>query len=200
MIKTFDATQFVRVIGDGAFSDEKIQSGRLIPVLILDCSNRRDIADLIRLHKQTGPGDVVSTWAHERWPGKIIALHLKFLRPIPCEAMIRFDLPKQLSLIDSIIHNHACYLQASDFGPKLSEAFYNVPRILAEIPSGGLPFDWEKEYDNYLIQRFRSDGLDRHAAKAAARAAKATTREFFKFREGGMFGRMSPEHRNVSQK
>lgn len=181
MKKLIDEKSFVRIVGDGAISTRDVHAGRLVVVLILDCTTRRDIVDVIRLHDRQNPGDVVSTWARAEWPGKEIVLHLKFIRPTPGEAMILFEQPKHLFLVDSIIQNHACYIQSADNGPRLSSSLNETPRLLLEIPADSLPFDWDDVISRTLFRRFRNSGLSRIDAKAAAKKAIKMSRETFRF-------------------
>jgi hypothetical protein len=173
-------SEFMQVVGDGMIASPRIHGGRLIPVLILGCSSRRDIADLIRLHAGAGIGDVISTWGRARWPDSITILNLKFVRPTPGELTIQFHFPKHLMLVDLIINTHACYLQSDDWGNKLSGSLETGHRILAEIPATGLPFDWDEDFEKHLYKQFRGEGLSRTGAKLAAKEAKKTSRELFK--------------------
>jgi hypothetical protein len=178
----YENHEVVRVVGDGAISDAAVHDGRLVVVLLLDCSKQQHIVDVIRLHAGTLPGDVVSTWATAKSPEWTMGLHLNFLRPTPGEVMVLFDMPRHLFLVDSIIQNHACYIQSSRHGVKLSEAFSSVPRILLEIPSEEMPVDWEKEIEKRTFQRFRNEGLSRPQAKRATTESIKEIRDFHHFR------------------
>ena len=176
------------MIGDGAIATKTVHGGRLVVVLILDCLLRPDITDLIRLHAVQPIGDVVSTWGRSRTKGAEIALHLQFIRPTPAEVVIVFDLSRQLFIVDLVIQGHACYIQSSVLGKKLSDAVNGVPRVLLEIPSEGLPFDWEKEIHKRVYERMRKDGLGRAQARLAAKDAIKLSRDFHRFRgQGGLF-------------
>ena len=50
----------VPILADAAIATEKIGNGKLIPVLILDTSERPDVAELIRIHAHLPQGDVIS--------------------------------------------------------------------------------------------------------------------------------------------
>jgi hypothetical protein len=53
----------IRVISDAFIANMKLADGRLLPVLLLDCSSRTDIEDLIKAHTHIStPGDVKTRW------------------------------------------------------------------------------------------------------------------------------------------
>lgn len=55
--------QPVRIVADGAISTRRLSGGRLIPVVILDTSERPDIEELIRVHATIDrPGDAKTQW------------------------------------------------------------------------------------------------------------------------------------------
>lgn len=182
--------EVVRLIGDGAIATDTVHGGRMVVVLILDCMARPEITDLIRLHAVQPLGDVVSTWARSGTKGAEVALHLQFLRPTPGEILIVFDLPRLQFVVDSIIQNHACYIQSSVHGKRLSEAMNAVPRVMLEIPSESLPFDWDKEIHKSIYDQMRREGLGRAEAKLAAKNSIKMSRDLYRFRApGGLFAR-----------
>ncbi len=188
--RSYREDEIVRLIGDSAIATDTVHGGRMVVVLILDCMGPPEITDLIRLHAVQPLGDIVSTWARSGTKGAEVALHLQFLRPTPGEIMIVFDLPRLQFIVDSIIQNHACYIQSNVHGKKLSEAMNGVPRVMLEIPSEGLPFDWDKEIHQSVYDRMRREGLDRSQAKLAAKNSIEMSRNFYRFRApGGLFAR-----------
>jgi hypothetical protein len=52
----------VRIVADGAIAAGPIGDGRLIPLLILDTTERSDLEEFIRVHQFLSPGDVNFQW------------------------------------------------------------------------------------------------------------------------------------------
>jgi hypothetical protein len=50
------------IVADAALAGP-VADGVLVPVLIVDTSNRSDVAELIRVHKFLPSGDVMTNWA-----------------------------------------------------------------------------------------------------------------------------------------
>jgi hypothetical protein len=179
---TYEEHEVIRVVADGAISESRTHDGRLVTVLFLDCSRHPHFEDVIRLHPKTSSGDVISTWATTKSQSLTLGLHLNFIRPISCEAMVLFEMPKHVYIIDSIIRNRACYIQSSKYGTKLAYTFNGTPRILLEIPSNGMPLDWDELADRIIYNRFREEGLSRPQAKGAAKGFWKEIRAKYHFR------------------
>lgn len=99
----------LKVVGDAAIADSRIINGRLVPLLIVDMSDRSDLLELIRLHEYVPPGDVRSGWAAASTEG--VSLALSFSRPVKTAAVIEFELPRQGILVDQILATKVLYLQ-----------------------------------------------------------------------------------------
>jgi hypothetical protein len=74
----------------------------MIPVLIVDCSEKIELHDLIYAHEDLGSGDVTITWATERWKSDRILLQLEFSMPSCLKMILEFDISKQGGVVDSI--------------------------------------------------------------------------------------------------
>ena len=55
----------VRIVWDAAIATTIIGDGRLIPLLIIDASERPDVSELVRIHKHLPPGDVICQWGDQ---------------------------------------------------------------------------------------------------------------------------------------
>jgi hypothetical protein len=75
--------------------------GQLVPLVILDTSDRPDIDELIRVHgTPQHPGDVKIQWVELAGHKGFIALILTFLRPSEATVIIEFDIVKQGVLVE----------------------------------------------------------------------------------------------------
>ena len=163
----------VQVVADGMIASPAIAGNPLLPVAIVDTSDHAALAELIRLHRNFPPGDVISQWAR-RIEGRFftkennVLLHLTFLRPISLKAVIEFDIEKRPTLIDFIIRQRCMYLQSGHAGASLSGNF-DEPRIFVEINASGFDTAWDKLFTRIIRERLRSQGRSRHEVKEGAR-------------------------------
>jgi hypothetical protein len=166
--------QLVPIVRDGAIGHPDIGDGRIIPVLIIDCSNHQALYDLIVLHASTPPGDVVSKWSWEQVLGillkKRVFLNLEFKRPVETTATFCFDVLEQGILVDFIMNARGVYLQPTKSGTTVIEGF-EQPKILVEVSASINSACWEKIYRASLVKKFRQHGFSR------AQAQEATTQE-----------------------
>lgn len=101
----------LKIVTDALVSNSKLADGRLVPVLLVDCSSRTDIKDLIKVHAHIEPGDVKTQWGKSFKTSKTIKLILSFEKPSKCKAVLEFDILKQGGLVDQIIRCEAFILQ-----------------------------------------------------------------------------------------
>src|SRR6266516_340976 len=92
----------VRIISDAAIASALRGDGRLIPLLIIDCSNRPDVEEMLRIHAHLAPGDVEIQWGRIRGHDKV-SLLLSFIRPLELNVILDFDIIQQGGLVDLII-------------------------------------------------------------------------------------------------
>ncbi|MFZ2406775.1 MAG: hypothetical protein WAW41_16695 [Methylobacter sp.] len=168
----------VPIVGDGAIANPDFGDGRFIPVLIVDCCNHSALLDLILIHSETPPGDVVAKWGRRRFEKKHIYLTLDFKRPVETSASFCFNVAKQSILVDWIRNARGVYLQPTESGSKVSEGI-NSPKISVEIPSSATLPDWEEIYRDSLIKRYVKSGFSKTQAKEAAIQHLARSRELW---------------------
>src|SRR6266853_4244348 len=80
----------VRIVADAAVSVRGLHGGRLLPLLLLDTSDRPDIAELIRVHESFGTGDVKVQWGQVQGHEGTVALFLTFIRPLELFMVLEF--------------------------------------------------------------------------------------------------------------
>jgi len=155
-----------KIISDAAMATVSVGDGRLIPLVIIDSSERRDIEELVRVHEHLPPGDVKVQWGDLRNTSDSIALLLRFIRPVEALLVLNFDIVKQGVIVDQILLSKALYLQPGREGDRLRNTF-DAKRILIEVPETGFSKTWNGMYFKYLVKDFRRKGLPKHQAKEA---------------------------------
>lgn len=167
----------LRIVSDGAIATGVIGDGRLIPVLVLDTTKRRDVDELIRVHQHFGPGDVVCMWGSITGSDDRVCLVLNFTRPTVTTIVLEFDVLKQGGVVDQIVTSHAVYLQSSRDGDHVSTALHR-PKILVEVPDTGFFPIWDRILKRRVAMNMRRQGLSRRGAKQAAEQAINAWRAF----------------------
>lgn len=172
-----DDKDLVPIVSDGMIGHPGIQSGRLVPVLIVDCTRHPALETLIHAHKDTPPGDVVSTWGWKLLSKKNVYLTLRFKQPVETAATIAFQVSSQGILVDSIIVARAVYIQPLSSGSRVSEGLES-PKIIVEVPASASFPVWEHVYRKNLQSKYRSGGLSKAEARAAVEQHLTLTRDF----------------------
>ena len=155
----------VPIVGDGAIATEQVLSGRLVPVLILDTSQRPDVAELIRVHQFLSPGDVASVWGYRSVQARTVALVLDFQRPSELKALLEFDVAGQGLLVDSILDARAVYLQDGMSGDRLPTTM-DHDRMIVEVTAR--PPKWNRLLKRELERDCRRKGSTRQQASETA--------------------------------
>jgi hypothetical protein len=131
----------VPIIADAAIAIGSVGHGRLIPLVILDTTDRLDLQELIRVQQHLQPGDVVSQWSTIEDRSGRIGLLLTFKNPMELTALIGFEVANQGGLIDQIINTRGLYRQAGREGDRFLKN-PNAPKLLLEIPERGFSPVW----------------------------------------------------------
>lgn len=171
----------VPIAGDAAIATAHMGHGRLIPLLILDTTERPDLTEVIRVNSHCAEGDVVVQWGELAEPSEHVALVLRLLRPIERTAIIQFDVMKHGVLVESILTAHMLYLQAGKPGDRFVHDL-DKPKMFVEIPDTGFRPYWNKRYLACMTRRMRNEGLSRRDAKEVAKAFIVAFRKVFEFR------------------
>ncbi|WBQ14569.1 hypothetical protein [Sphingobium yanoikuyae] len=161
----------LQVVADAAIANPMVASGRLVPLVIIDSTNRPDIFEYCLAHKNYNGGDVIVTWGSGSSKTSI-TLKLDVLRPLETTILINFDTIKHTALISLIIEASAIYLQPGKPGDRYSDNI-NAGNVLIEVPDTGFAAHWRKVRKEIFITRFRKAGLDRKAALIATEQAIA---------------------------
>ena len=176
-------TRPLRIVADAAIATRNCGEGRLIPLIILDTTERPDIEELIRIHQHITPGDVETQWGKLINSKGTVALILSFKRPSELVIIIEFDIVRQGILVDQILASKGLYIQSGREGDR----FINNPeaiKILAEIPDTGFLKIWDQLFHDNIMKHMKNRGLSRKEAKNAANKFIKELREFGKLRMG----------------
>jgi hypothetical protein len=171
----------IPIVADAAIATERMGDGRLIPLVILDTTNRPDLEEFIRIHAYAGPGDADSQWASLQDSSGRVALLLTFKKPMEMTAILAFDSAIQGGLVDQIIHSRGLYIQAGREGDRFIKN-PDAPKVIIEIPDTGFAEVWDELFFRAVVQRMRQQGLTRREAKQAARSYITDWRKFGSFR------------------
>jgi hypothetical protein len=158
----------VPIITDGVIANRDLADGRMIPLLIIDTSQRHDIEDMVLAHYHFNGGDAESAWSipSKRKTDKI-SLILNFHKPSHCIIVLGFDIERQGGVVDQIMEVQGVYLQPGESGDRLSRTLEHN-RILVEVPSKHLKKEWNNIFSKALIRKFKREGLSRSEAKKAS--------------------------------
>lgn len=171
----------VPIVADAAIAAGVIGEGRLVPLLIIDTTDRPDLQELIRIHEHLPPGDVDVQWCILPGSTDSVALVLCFKRPIETIAILQFNIVSQGILVEQILTAKLLYLQSGRPGDRLKSTL-GVPRIFVEVPDTKFRKEWEPMFHKKLAEKMRIEGLGRQQAKAAAGEAIEEMRKLVSFR------------------
>lgn len=158
----------VPILSDAAIASQSVSDGRLIPLLVLDCSKRPDLTDLIDAHQNSLPGDVLSTWGRiSTYPEGNLALFLSFKRPVELDVSINFDILTQAILIELILKSKCLYLQYGKIGEKALDIL-TENRMIAEIGAHLPDVRWVELWSNAIVSNLRSEGHSKSTSKKMA--------------------------------
>ena len=171
----------VKIVSDAAISTRGTVEGKLIPLVIIDTSDRPDIEELVRVHEKQPIGDVGCQWGQLEGEKGKIALYLYFKRPTELVMILQFDIVRQGILVDQAINSKAIYIQPGRDGDRFATTI-DSDRIVIEIPDTGFKHEWERLFLKHIALDMRKKGLNRQQAKQAAQDLLYELRGFGKFR------------------
>lgn len=159
------------IVGDAAIARPDVGEGRLIPLVILDTTNRPDLEEYIRIHEFVRSGDVVCQWGQLEGRKNTIALILSFVRPAELIAIIEFDLDRNHGiLVEQALAARALYIQAGRDGDRLKYTM-DASKVIVEVPDLKLLPHWDKIHFQHMMEKMRAHGLPRSDARRKARMA-----------------------------
>ena len=169
----------VPIVGDGAVATRQVLSGHLVPVLILDTSDRPDIVELIRVQRHLPAGDVVSSWGARSRTARTIFLLLEFSRPLETRVLLELHIAMQGMIVDFILDVRAVGLQSGAHGDRLSTTM-DHDRMIVEVAATGFQPKWNELLRRELTRDSRREGLTK---RQADRATEQTIAEWRRLRD-----------------
>lgn len=161
-------SDLVPIVADGAIAGPTVQ-GANVPLVILDTTNRPDVAEAIRVHAYLAPGDVAFRWAGINGRPDDVFLVLDFQRPIETRAALCFSIEKQGILVEAALTARAIYLQAGEPGDRLGHDI-DRPKMLVELPDTGFRSKWDQLFLDRMTTVFSTElGVSRRKAEPKAR-------------------------------
>jgi hypothetical protein len=180
-VEYLDRNKFVSVVGDGAISTGRVGEGRMIPLVIVDATNRPDLVEVVRLNKEGLQGDVTLNWATLNDAFDEVGLVCRFVRPVEAECVIVFNVDKQGILVEQALAHRGLYFQPGAPGDRLKNT-WDTPRIIMEIPDMEFRQAWYKIYFKSVVKQLRAKGFDRAEAKRGAESVIKQLRDLGNFR------------------
>lgn len=138
-----DSADVVPIVADGSIAAGSVADGRMLPLVIIDTTNRSDLDELVRLHDHLPPGDVTFRWSEVVDNDDQVALVLEFVRPVEARAILVFSIEHEGILVDAALSGAGMYLQPGRPGDRLKHDLQR-PKILVEIPADDFRDRWEK--------------------------------------------------------
>lgn len=169
---------YLNMVGDGAIAESRTADGRLIPVIILDTTTKKDLEHLVNFHEEVGVGDVTSIWAYKRFNHEHISLILHFTSPVDLKITILFNSFEKFTLIDGIRTSKAVYIQPGAPGDKVRNDI-NAPKILVEIPARTTFEKWDDILEKAILKKFKKEGLRGKPLREAMKDYISVTRDIW---------------------
>ena len=162
----------VRIVADAAISTRGRHGGRLLPLLLLDTTDRPDIVEFIRAHQSLGPGDVKVQWGKVEENGHegTVALFLTFIRPIELFMLLEFNIAKQGFLVEQILMGQGLYLARAEGEDDRFKKNPDRRKVIVEVPDTGFRGTWDAQFHKHVAEDFRNRGLSRSQSRQAARS------------------------------
>lgn len=169
----------VPIVSDAAIMSRGIADGKLIPLVILDTTQRPDIDEIVQVHQHVGAGgDVETAWLRQSWRNRgELRLMLHFIQPVTCVVLLNFELQRFAGFIDQIVHNEAIYIQPGRAGDRLKNTLTS-PRIIVEIDCENFRPTWDRIFERAAAKNLRRRGMTSRRAKEAAGELMREWREF----------------------
>jgi len=162
-----DRNAIVPIVSDAAVATGAVGDGRLVPLVILDTTNRPDLIDLFKAHDKMPPGDADTTWVSIGGFEDHLGLWFRFKKPFEVDAVLNFELSEHGLTVDMTMNARAVYLQVGKPGDRFYKAM-EAPRIIVEIGACMATQEWEKIWLRAIRNRLRKEGTKRHEAKRLA--------------------------------
>jgi hypothetical protein len=175
----------VKIVADAAISTRGRHAGKLLPLLLLDVSERPDVAEFFRTHKAMNEeGDVKGQWGKIEKEGHdgTVSLFLTFIRPVSFFMVLEFNIGKQGIWVEQTLDGQGLYIALAENAEDRYSKNVDRQSILVEVGDSGFKPIWDDLFQKHLRLRLRDMGLGRSEAKRIAIATIKDLQVFKKFK------------------
>ena len=161
------------IVEDGLLSNLEMGEGRMIPAIVIkSIRGENRLQELINVHKDTPPGDVIVNWGkptNRLFRNDKIYLHIQFVQPVELVLQIEFKVKEHYSLIDAITQSRGLFLGLGEKGEKVSMKIQEGEMISLEVPDTGFDSKWNKMLNDNLRKKFKRQGVPKKQLKEAVK-------------------------------
>jgi len=169
----------LELLSDGLVTNRTLADGRAIPILLIDCSLRPDIEDLITSNEHITSDDVKIQWGKPSKSSDAVVLVLSFKRPSNCTAVIEFDTVKHGGTVDQIMRCEVVFFQSAEEGQRVASTL-DKPKMVVEVPSKQALAAWNA----HLFKALEADGIKKGMSKKEAKEhSRGVIKEWREFGE-----------------
>ena len=144
------------------------EDGKLVPLAIIDTTDRPDIAALFAAYTPATVGNVAVQWGQRRKaPKGSVSLFLKFTAPVEQLLILDFEIIRQSVLVEEVLRTGELYLQRHQ-RPDEPEAPAKSSKIRVVVPDTGFAPHWEELLVEELSARSRALGATERQARLMA--------------------------------
>src|SRR5450759_4311110 len=123
----------VRIVADAAVSTRGLHGGRLLPLVLLDTTDRPDIAELIRVHETFVTGDVKVQWGQVDGHEGTVALFLNFIRPLELFMVLEFEIVRQGILVAQALTGQGMYHARAEHADDRLRNNPDRPKVIVDV-------------------------------------------------------------------
>jgi len=143
------------------------QDARLVPLVVIDTSERPDLDSLFASYTPEAVGNVAIQWGRrDGAPKGTVTLNIKFIAPVEQLLMLDFEIVRQGLLVDGILRTRELYLQGIRSNDADQEA--RSPKIRVVVPDTKFDGIWQELLMDELVQRSKALGATEHHARFLA--------------------------------
>lgn len=169
-------------IADGMMAVPKLAEGRFIPCIIFEKTFSNDLAELCKIHENSQPGDVETTWVRpfSFSKPKVVVLKMKFKNPIELTFGVQFNIYKHFSLIDGIIFSQALHFETGEIEDKVSD--FKNSGILVEVQRTSFSNTWQPLLEEALKKKYRDKDIPKNQISGLVKEHIKSMREVWNLR------------------
>ena len=174
-----------QVAEEGIIAIPDLADGRFMPALVIDFHNNPQIEELIKLHAESKPGDVTCQWARVFSFGrcKDLVLNLEFSQPIVTTFGLEFNVERDYSLVDGIVHARGFWLISGKKGDSTATHVMAGNGITIEVPDIGFDGFWQSLLHKTIKAQYKTKGESRKRTEERVRQHIAGMRQVWNHRQ-----------------